>query len=70
MIGTVLLSIGSAIAFYVLVGYPLWLAFFGESCRREVAKQPGFRTTVSIVMSVYNGARFIRAKLESLLALD
>lgn len=59
-----------AIVIYVLILYPLFLAFHRGSKRPPVRKDPGFRTTVTIVMAVFNGTAFIRQKLESILELD
>jgi cellulose synthase/poly-beta-1,6-N-acetylglucosamine synthase-like glycosyltransferase len=55
---------------YVLIGYPLILAATPRKTRRPVAKDLAYSSTVSVILAVYNGAEFIRAKLESILALD
>src|SRR5579884_2210588 len=60
-----------AAVFYILIGYPLLLALVPfKPWRPPVAKDPRYTAAVSVVMAVYNGAEFIRAKLESILALD
>lgn len=64
------LWIGAAIVFYTLAGYPILLALFRRRVAPPVRKDLSYQTTVTIVMAVYNGARFLPAKLESLLALD
>ena len=64
------LWIATAIVFYILVGYPILLAVFRRRAAPPVRKDLNFRATVTIVMVVYNGGGFLRAKLESLLALD
>jgi poly-beta-1,6-N-acetyl-D-glucosamine synthase len=69
-IALVLLIVGSAIMFYILVGYPILLAVRRSRAAPPVAKDLRYQTTVSTIVCVYNGAGFIGAKLESLLALD
>ena len=66
----VLLAAASAVVAYILIGYPLLLAFFPGRRAPAVRKQPGFQTSVSVLLAVHNGAGFIRRKLECLLALD
>ena len=60
----------TAVVFYTLVGYPILLAVFRKRAAPAVRKDLNFRTTVTVVMAVYNGGAFLRAKLETLLALD
>ncbi|MBV9399994.1 MAG: glycosyltransferase family 2 protein [Bryobacterales bacterium] len=55
---------------YILIGYPVLLALTRVVKRPPVAKDPAFRCRVTVVMAVYNGAAFIRNKLDSILALD
>jgi biofilm PGA synthesis N-glycosyltransferase PgaC len=61
------------LAAYILIGYPLLLAWlaarFGKPIRKGAPKSPA-RKTVSILIAVYNGAAVIRPKLESVAALD
>lgn len=64
------LWIATAIVFYTLVGYPILLALFRRRSAPTVRKDPAYRTTVTVIMAVYNGGAFLRTKLESLLALD
>ena len=69
MLAAVLLTLASALVFYLLIGYPILLA----NSRRlapPIGKDMKFRPTVSVLMAVYNGEEFIGKKLESLLALD
>lgn len=65
--GLFLLSV--AFAVYTLAGYPLLLGLWTRLRSRPVRKsfQP---RTVSVLLPVRNGERWLRAKLESLLALD
>ncbi len=61
------------LAAYILIGYPLLLAWlaarFGKPIRKGAPKNPA-RKTVSILIAVYNGAAVLRPKLESVAALD
>jgi poly-beta-1,6-N-acetyl-D-glucosamine synthase len=70
MTGWVILLAGVAIAFYILLGYPILLGVVrfkqGPAVRKDLSHSP----TVTTIMAVYNGASQIRAKLETLLALD
>ena len=70
MTAAILLALGTAVALYIMMGYPLVLAFFAGRPAPEVAKDESFRTTVSILLAVHNGAAFVCQKLECLLALD
>ena len=63
------LVLSAGLVFYILVGYPLLLALW-RTRARPIAKDPAFRPRVTVVMAVYNGAAFLRQKLESILNLD
>jgi cellulose synthase/poly-beta-1,6-N-acetylglucosamine synthase-like glycosyltransferase len=65
-----LLVAGSLVIFYILLGYPLLLAFVHPSGAPSVRKDLQFQATVTVIIAVYNGEKFIRAKLDSLLALS
>jgi cellulose synthase/poly-beta-1,6-N-acetylglucosamine synthase-like glycosyltransferase len=65
-----LLIVAAAVIFYIIVGYPLLLAFVSKRREPPVRKDMAFRTTVSVLLAVHNGEQFLRRKLESLLALD
>src|SRR5579862_5620588 len=54
---------------YVLVGYPLLLAWRARHNPRPVARGP-YEPTVSMVIAVRNGGAFLEEKLRSVLALD
>ncbi len=54
---------------YVLAGYPLLLAMYARLFPRPIHKQ-AVQRRVSIVIPVRNGARWIEAKIQSLLASD
>jgi cellulose synthase/poly-beta-1,6-N-acetylglucosamine synthase-like glycosyltransferase len=68
MIAWVGLTISAAIVLYILFGYPIALAL-SRGTRRHVAKDLNFRCTVTLIMTVYNGANFLRKKLDSILNL-
>lgn len=66
-----LLTIGTLVAAYILIGYPILLAWLGKRRQRApVAKDLSYHPTVSVILAVYNGEAFLRKKLESLLDLD
>ena len=54
---------------YVLLGYPLLLWALARG-RRPTPGTQETRFTVSVLIPVHNGAKFIREKLESVLGLD
>lgn len=66
----ILLAAAGLVTFYILVGYPILLAFFPGRRAPAVRKDPAYRTDVTVLLAVHNGAAFIRAKLDCLLALD
>ena len=55
---------------YVLFGYPLLLWMWPARSRREPPDAPAMRPRVTVILPVRNGAAWMRAKLESLRALD
>lgn len=67
-IPTLILVAATAVAFYILVGYPILLARTFRNSRPPVRKDLAFRPTVSILIAVHNGERYVREKLECLLA--
>ena len=60
----------AAIAFYIMAGYPIVLAALRRRRAPPIAKDLSYQTTVSTILTVYNGGAFVRSKLESLFALD
>ena len=54
---------------YVLAGYPLLLRWLARHHPRPVQRQP-IEPAVSLIIVVYNGDRFLEAKLQSVLALE
>src|SRR5262245_29283543 len=54
---------------YVIVGYPLLLRWRARNYGRPVDKRPQYKT-VSILIAVHNGGRFLAEKLDSVVQLD
>jgi len=68
--GMAWLFVGAALFIvYVLAGYPLLLGWLARRAARPVRKQR-VRKTVSVIVPVSDGERWIAGKLESVLALD
>lgn len=67
---TAALIVSLAVIAYILIGYPLLLAVVRHGAGPPVAKDLTYSPTVSVILAVHNGAQYIRAKLESILALD
>jgi len=70
MIAAIILTLATALAFYILIGYPLLLALMRHPVSPAVRKDTEFLPTVTVLMAVYNGAAFLKRKLEYLLNLD
>src|SRR5712691_1614324 len=64
------LLVGAAAVFYILIGYPAALAMFFARLAPAVTKDLHHEPAVSLIMAVYNGAPHVRAKMETILALD
>lgn len=58
-----------AFVIYVLIGYPLLLALYAHLFPRPIRKESRTRR-VSIIVPVRNGARWVEAKIRSLLSSD
>jgi len=54
---------------YILAGYPLILRWMAQRRPKPVQRGP-FEPSVSLIIAVYNGERFLEDKLQSLLALE
>jgi cellulose synthase/poly-beta-1,6-N-acetylglucosamine synthase-like glycosyltransferase len=63
-----LFLLSMAVCAYTLFGYPVLLWLEARLCRRPVHKGP-LRTTVTVILPVHNGERFIATKLDSILGL-
>lgn len=62
-------SISALLVLWVLFGYPLVLHLLASRFARPVHKSE-WTPDVSVLLAVKNGERYLRAKLETLLALD
>ena len=67
---TIVFVLSVVLLLYFLFGYPLLLAVFPWRHRPAIAKDPAQVRLVTVLLPVYNGARFLRQKLESIVALD
>jgi cellulose synthase/poly-beta-1,6-N-acetylglucosamine synthase-like glycosyltransferase len=65
----ILFLAGAGFAFYIVAGYPLLLAVLAW-WRPQPVRKRFTDTTVTVLLAVYNGEKWIRAKLESILQLD
>lgn len=54
---------------YIIAIYPLLLAWLANHRAKPIQKGADLKT-VTVVMAVHNGERFLEAKLASILALD
>jgi poly-beta-1,6-N-acetyl-D-glucosamine synthase len=70
MAAWIVLIASVAVALYILFGYPLLLAIVPFKPAPAVRKDLSHQETVSLIMAVFNGAGHLRAKLETILALD
>ncbi len=69
MVAAFILIVAVVLSLYILVGYPLLLSRwrrFGPL----ILKDLDYRTTVTVLLAVYNGEAFIARRLDNLLALD
>ena len=60
-------TLACALAFYALVGYPLLLNWIARRANNPVRKDDKLRT-VSLVIAVYNGEKFLERKLKAIFA--
>src|ERR1035437_7994222 len=63
------LALAGATMFYVLFGYPLLLGWMAMHANNPVHKDDKLRT-VSFVIAVYNGEKFLERKLKTILSLN
>lgn len=66
---TVCFLAAAVFVLYTLIGYPVLLHLLAARRQRPVRREFSPRT-VSVLLPVFNGERFLAAKLESLLSLD
>ena len=64
-----LFAFGAIFIFYALIGYPLLLLVWGKLRPRVVRRAP-IHPTVSVLIPVRNGERYVRDKLASVFAMD
>jgi cellulose synthase/poly-beta-1,6-N-acetylglucosamine synthase-like glycosyltransferase len=69
MLPIALFCASAALGLYIVLGYPLLLGLMARRWPKPVLKSRQ-RKTVSVVIAVHDGERFIGAKLDSVLALD
>src|SRR5271168_3307269 len=67
-ISALIFLFSAALLIYVIAGYPLLLLLFRRSA--PPIRKAYVPRTVSVLIAVYNGEKFIRQKLESVLSLD
>lgn len=67
---TIVLWASVAMVFYVYVGYPVLLRLLGAVLGRDGVARGGIEPKASLLISAYNEASVIRAKLLNSLALD
>jgi cellulose synthase/poly-beta-1,6-N-acetylglucosamine synthase-like glycosyltransferase len=65
----ILFLVGAGFAFYIVAGYPLLLALLARWRPKPIRKQ-FTEKTVTVLLAVYNGEQWMRAKLQSILRLD
>ncbi len=65
----IVFSLGTLGVIYVLALYPLGLAFYARRNKRPISKG-GKALSISIILPVRNGERWVREKIDSLLASD
>jgi cellulose synthase/poly-beta-1,6-N-acetylglucosamine synthase-like glycosyltransferase len=68
LVATVVFCLSVALLLYVIAGYPLILDFLARRRKRPIRKDDVARS-VSIVIAVRNGGKFLADKLDSILAL-
>ncbi len=69
-LSTFLFTLTIVLFLYLVAGYPLLLAFYPWRHRPAIAKDLTRLRSVTVLLPVYNGASYLRQKLESILALD
>jgi len=69
-VAILLLDVGSTAVLYILIGYPLVLKMLPARGKPPVRKDLNYQPTVSVIVAIYNGAAYVRAKMETIFALD
>ncbi|MGH9628202.1 MAG: glycosyltransferase family 2 protein [Bryobacteraceae bacterium] len=66
----IVFALSTVFLFYVLFGYPLLLRILPWQERGPARKEPAEWKSVSVILPVRNGERWLRAKLQSIFAMD
>src|SRR5579885_2108118 len=66
---TAIFLASAGFVFYVIFGYPLLIEAAARLRTRPVKRSEEIKS-VSVILSVYNGEKWMRDKLKSILALD
>src|SRR5208283_1087193 len=69
VLSTTVFSLAGITMFYALFGYPLLLGWMAKRANNPVHKDDKLRT-VSFVIAVYNGEKFLERKLKTILSLN
>src|SRR5271157_1463476 len=69
VLSVVIFVLACATMFYALFGYPLLLGWLARRANNPVHKDRKLRT-VSFVIAVYNGEKFLERKLKTILSLN
>lgn len=69
MVWIILFAAGAAYLLYILLGYPALLYVLAKRCAKPVRREPSIRS-VSILIAVHNGERFVEDKLRSIFDLN
>ncbi len=69
MLARIIFLITLLYAVYVIVIYPLFVGWLSRVRARPILRRP-YTPTASIIIATYNGAAFLKDKLESIFALD
>lgn len=59
-----------SIIIYIYAGYPLLTVLFGTFFKRRLLEDPGYRPSVTLIVSAYNEEDVIVEKLKNILELD
>jgi cellulose synthase/poly-beta-1,6-N-acetylglucosamine synthase-like glycosyltransferase len=70
MIAAILVFLSAAAVVYVLAGYPCLLALQARWFGKPVSRSDGYLASVSAIVAVRNGERWLVRKMESLLAQE
>ncbi|HEY0707941.1 MAG TPA: glycosyltransferase family 2 protein [Polyangia bacterium] len=66
----ILAALALGVLIYTYAGYPVLITLLARLFPMRVAADASYEPSVSVCMTVYNGAAFIERKIDSLLAMD